>query len=79
MDRFGRVTIPKWVRQQLGIAPGARLILETDADALRLVPVRQEAPMRVENGLIVFDVRLEPNALEQVREERDRSTAGQES
>lgn len=40
VDDRGRVTIPKPVRERLGILPGDELTLEFTGDGLRLVPDR---------------------------------------
>lgn len=40
VDDRGRVTIPKPVRERLGILPGDELTLEVSADGFRLVPDR---------------------------------------
>lgn len=44
VDDRGRVTIPKPVRERLGILPGDELTLEITEDGLRFVPER--------NGLV---------------------------
>lgn len=40
IDRAGRVVIPKDIRDRLELAADARVEIEVDGDAIRLVPVR---------------------------------------
>jgi len=36
MDRVGRVVVPKWIRQQLGLTPDTEFDLVIDGTAIRL-------------------------------------------
>ena len=40
LDKFGRVLIPKKLREELGLRVGETLSLEVDGDGLRLRPAR---------------------------------------
>ena len=46
----GQVVIPKNVRKALGIVPGVRIDFIVEGDTARIVPVRNGAPARVEDG-----------------------------
>jgi len=55
VDKFGRVLIPKRVRDDLGLHPGSVLFLEEDADGVRLRPLRgEEAHVVSKGGVLVF-------------------------
>lgn len=55
LDKFGRVVIPKAVRDQLGLRPGAVLeIEEGGAEGILLRPRRPEPDLVEEEGVLVF-------------------------
>ena len=54
MDGAGRIVLPKPVRDELQLAPGDTLQLETSNDRIVLCPVRGTAGMRKKKGLWVF-------------------------
>ena len=54
LDRFGRVIIPKGVRDDMGLEAGAVLTIEKKGEKIVLQPVQGE-PKIVENkGILVF-------------------------
>lgn len=53
VDRFGRVVIPKRVRDDLGLGPGTVLIVEERGRAVSLTPLTEE-PLGDEGGVLVF-------------------------
>jgi AbrB family looped-hinge helix DNA binding protein len=85
VDSAGRVVLPKPVRDQLGLAPGDTLALESDGERVTLRPVRSISALRKENGVWVF--RSERNIqagetdrlLDVVREERARGVTDSSS
>jgi AbrB family looped-hinge helix DNA binding protein len=82
LDKAGRVVIPKTLRDELRLAPGDSLTLESDGDHFTLRPVRSSSPLRKKRGIWVFhgDRKISAadtdQALERVREERDRELRG---
>jgi antitoxin PrlF len=50
----GQVTIPKCVRQALGITPGSKVEFNLDGGGARLELVRKRAPSRVEEGAAIL-------------------------
>ena len=54
VDRFGRVVIPKPMRDQLGLDAGAELTVEVVGDAIHLVPVTDSERIESRDGLLVF-------------------------
>lgn len=54
LDQAGRVVIPKPLRDELRLAPGDSLTLETIGDGVTLHPVRSGSAMRKEHGVWVF-------------------------
>jgi AbrB family looped-hinge helix DNA binding protein len=53
IDRFGRVAVPKTIRDQLGWAGGSPLLLEVSQGALRLTALDGDL-LRVEDGVLVY-------------------------
>ena len=71
LDRFGRVVIPKRVRDGLGLRPGAVLIIEERGNGLHLMPVPEGDNLREEDGVLVFAGRVEGDLSACVRAERE--------
>jgi AbrB family looped-hinge helix DNA binding protein len=82
LDKAGRIVIPKTLRDELRLAPGDSLALESDGDRVTLRPVRSASALRKEHGIWVFRggrkiIAAETDrALESVREERDGGLRG---
>ena len=53
----GQVTIPKRVRQALGITPGSKVEFDIDKGGARLKLVKQAAPTRIEEGAAILNYR----------------------
>jgi AbrB family looped-hinge helix DNA binding protein len=53
-DRFGRILIPKRVRDGLGLRPGSDLDIEETEGAILLRPVATDPPLIDEGGVLVF-------------------------
>lgn len=54
IDRFGRVVIPKDLREQLDLDPGSVLDVERHEREIRLRPVRPQPDIVVKDGVLVF-------------------------
>ena len=51
----GQVTIPKRVRQALGIIPGSKVEFDLDKGGARLTLVKRQAPSRIEDGPAILN------------------------
>ena len=82
IDRFGRVVLPKKLRERLHLNPGTELEVEETAEAILLKPVPRQAKIINKGGWLVAQTGTplsEDSILEtirQVREERDKKNAG---
>jgi len=47
----GQITIPRAVRQALGVQPGDKVIFEDDEEGMRVRPVRSESPFSKYRGI----------------------------
>ncbi len=54
IDRFGRVIIPKTLRDHLGLDVGAILEIEEQDDGVLLRVVHEESGINNEEGVLVF-------------------------
>ena len=54
IDKAGRVVIPKPLRQQMHLAPGDALQLESEGERITLRPVRLQATLKKEYGVWVY-------------------------
>ena len=50
----GQVTIPKRVRQALGITRGSKIEFDLDGGGARLKLVKRETPSRIEDGPLIL-------------------------
>jgi AbrB family looped-hinge helix DNA binding protein len=55
IDNFGRVVLPKSVRDRIGVKAGDRLTLSEDEGGIRLEPAHPEPQVRrKDNGILVL-------------------------
>ena len=84
IDSAGRVVIPKPLRDELDLAPGDTLELETAGENITLRPTRGTVPLAKEKGVWVFrtghplPLSVVNDVLAQLRTERDRHNLGAE-
>jgi AbrB family looped-hinge helix DNA binding protein len=77
LDAAGRVVLPKPLRDELNLAAGDTLELESAGERILLRPVRAAAPLVKEKGVWVFRTgqpiaaAVTEDVLRQIREERD--------
>lgn len=82
LDKAGRVVIPKSLRDELRLAPGDSLALESDGERVTLRPVRSGSALRKEHGIWVFrggkklSSAETDRALESLRQARARHVRG---
>ena len=82
IDKAGRVVIPKPLRNELQLAAGDSLELESHGEQITLRPARGTSPLRKEDGIWVFRTGKRISAdvtnklLEDLRSERDLSHLG---
>lgn len=54
LDRFGRVVVPKDIRDRLELRPGAEVEIEMKGHAIVLKPVEHEPSLTVKEGILVY-------------------------
>ena len=74
VDKFGRMVLPKEIRDDFNIGPGSVLDVEETPEAIVLRPVVNEEPLVFKEGVLVYTGRaigpLE-HAVDKAREERN--------
>jgi len=84
IDGAGRVVIPKPLRDQLDLAPGDTLELESAGESITLRPTRETVPLSKEKGVWVFrtghplPASVADDLLERIRADRDQQNLGME-
>ena len=77
IDKAGRVVLPKPLRDELELAAGDTLELDSHGEQITLRPVRDAAPLQKERGIWVYragqplTAATTDQTLCRVREERD--------
>ena len=71
LDKFGRVVIPKKIRDHLGLKNGEILQVEALNNEILLKPIRNESHLRVKDGVLVFSGTAKGEILEAVQAHRE--------
>lgn len=70
LDKFGRVIIPKKLREHLGIRLGTTLNISEDGTRIIIEPVQEKEPVIEKNGILVFTGKLDRKAGDIIQEDR---------
>lgn len=79
LDKFGRILIPKEIREELGLHPGSSLQIERNKKGIQLCPIEGNQAVVKKGNLLVFVGKLleDPDdVLRKLRDERDRDNRG---
>lgn len=71
IDRFGRVIIPKKIRDDLELRPGTILRVEEGKREILLKPLEGESHLVVKNGILVFTGKAAGDLMSTVRRNRE--------
>ena len=72
LDRFGRVVIPKKVREDLGLNPGAVLQIEKREQEIFLKPVQEGPHLFDKDGVLVFSGVANGDIVSKIRQHREK-------
>lgn len=79
LDKFGRIVIPKELRDALGLRPGSSFQIEERNQEICLKPVEGTPHLKKVNGWLVFTGKLQgdiSNIINEIREERIEHVSG---
>lgn len=71
LDKFGRIFIPRRVREHLGLTAGTPLEIEAIGEDLVLKPVREEPHIRDKEEVLVFTGSVTEDLLEALKRHRE--------
>ena len=54
LDRFGRIVIPKVIRDDFNLKPGSPIRIEESDQVIILKPIQGEANLHLKDGVLVF-------------------------
>ena len=71
LDKFGRVVLPKNIRDNLDLKPGQELKVESIDEKVILKPVKKELPLHIKNGVLVFSGVATGDIVDAVKQHRE--------
>lgn len=71
LDKFGRVVLPKNIRDHLDLKPGQVLKVKRADEEIILKPMEKELPLRIKNGVLVFSGAVTGDIAKAVKEHRE--------
>ena len=54
IDRFGRIVLPKKLRENFNLEPGSQIRIEESGQDIILKPIHGEPNLRLKEGILVF-------------------------
>lgn len=75
IDRFGRLVVPKDIRNRLGLMPGSEIEIKEHDREIVIKQAGQESPLRIEDGVLVFAGTVIGNVAESIRKHREERIA----
>jgi AbrB family looped-hinge helix DNA binding protein len=70
IDRFGRLVVPKDIRDRLGLKPGVEIEIKEQESEIVIRQVERESPLHFEDGILVFAGTATGDLTESVRSHR---------
>ncbi len=72
LDKYGRVIIPKKVREHLGIDTKSSLNISEDGKRIIIELIKEKAPVVDRDGILVFTGKLEDKKSELIKSDRNK-------
>lgn len=73
IDKFGRIVIPKKLREEFGLTPGTEIAIDPAEDGIEIKPVEDHPRLvRNEDGILVFVGEADFDVNAALREDRSR-------
>jgi AbrB family looped-hinge helix DNA binding protein len=80
IDKFGRILIPKALRDRLGLGPGSRLKVTATSEEIALQPTGTKPVLEICEGVLIYQGEVDGESeglLEAIRDERIRDLGGE--
>lgn len=61
IDKFGRIVIPKELRDLFGLKPGSTLKVDSSSEEITLKPVSEEPPLARKKGVLIITAEIHEN------------------
>ncbi|MDH4163062.1 MAG: AbrB/MazE/SpoVT family DNA-binding domain-containing protein [Nitrospirota bacterium] len=71
VDRFGRVVVPKDIRDRLGLRPGSELEIDEKGNEIILKSAEREPALMVKEGILVYSGKATGDLVGAVRAHRE--------
>ncbi len=71
LDKYGRVVLPKNIRDDLDLKPGQVLKVESIDEKVILKPVKKELPLHIKSGVLVFSGAATGDIVDAVKQHRE--------
>ena len=75
LDRFGRVVIPKQLREDLGLHPGSVLQIKRENQKIFIEPAHEEPKFVVKKGVLVYQGTATGNIEKVIKDHRQKRLA----
>jgi len=72
LDKFGRVIIPKKLRERVGINSKSTLNISEDGSRIVIELIQDKEPLVNRNGILVFTGKLEDKKSDSIKSDRNR-------
>ena len=72
LDKFGRVIIPKKLRERVGINYKSTLNISEDGSRIVIELIQDKEPLVNRNGILVFTGKLEDKKSDSIKSDRNR-------
>ncbi|MBI2266135.1 MAG: AbrB/MazE/SpoVT family DNA-binding domain-containing protein [Armatimonadetes bacterium] len=76
VDKFGRVVIPKKIRDRIGLSQGSALSIEERDEEIILRPLAELSPVEVIDGVLVFTGKAVGDMENEIRRHREQRLRG---
>jgi AbrB family looped-hinge helix DNA binding protein len=70
IDRFGRLVLPKQIRDRIGLKPGSEMEIEELKTEIVIRHSEQEMPLQYEDGILIFTGTAVGDLTESIRKRR---------
>jgi AbrB family looped-hinge helix DNA binding protein len=71
IDRFGRLVLPKQIRDRIGLKPGSEIVIEELEGEIVIRHSEQKTPLQYEDGILVFAGAAVGDLTESIRKHRE--------